>query len=125
MCLKLNNIYQIPYVVQDRKNLVKRKQDEENSAAKARQEEQSSSNSKSRGLQYVDNQPKVTPAYQKAPYEVYNANLSYNTGVNSLSQTDLRSSNINIAQILKDFKNTAAAIGTPAELSEEGSLNLI
>ncbi len=127
MGLNLNNIYQRPYVVQDRKNLVKRKQDEENSAAKARQEEQSSSNSKSRGLQYVDNQPKVTPAYQKAPYEVYNANLSYNTGVNSLSQTDLRSSNINIAQILKDFKNTAAAIGTPAELNEEvnGYLSLI
>ena len=39
----------------------------------------------------------------------------------------MRSSKINIAQILKDFKNTQIAIGTPPELGEEvdAYLNLI
>ena len=47
--------------------------------------------------------------------------------VDSKQSSQARSSNINIAQILKDFKNTAVAIATPDDLMEEvdGYLSLI
>src|SRR5699024_9041442 len=39
--------------------------------------------------------------------------------INTTAGQIQRSATINIAQILKDFNNTALAIGTPAELKEE------
>lgn len=127
MGLNLNNIYQRPYIVRDGRGLVKKKQDDDarKSLVQAEQEEKSQNNSRSRGLQYVEDAnsqyvksyQNITPAESQKAQQLYGQNArSIN---NSNSSVEGRSSKINIAQILKDFKNTAVAIGTPPELSEE------
>lgn len=144
MGLNLNNVYQRPYVMKDGRNFVKQKQDEESSAAQTQREEQTDQNAKSKGLQYTEQnktaaytsgyQPQTGIAapeksWQETRAQIQNqANSSYNKSVTTDStNSPSRSSNINIAQVLKDFKNTAVAIGTPAELNEEvsGYLSLI
>lgn len=140
MGLNLSNIYQRPYVVKDGKGGVKKKQDDDasKSAVQIEREEQAQNqNAKSRGLQYVENQQTATPAYQKIQPDQWQnvyaqkAGVSANTnnaqGVNQAGNFTMRSSKINIAQILKDFKNTQAAIGTPSFLGEEvdGYIELI
>ena len=147
----LNGVFQRPYLNKDGRNLVKKKQDEEKNASSAAQrEEQANQNARSKGLQYVEQKkPSYTPAYQQqnngeqvdwrqmrsqiqsqaqarnlhpAPQTV--AQTQEITPTKTLSG---RSTVINIAQILKDFRNTAAAIGTPDDLKEEvnGYLSLI
>lgn len=137
MGLSLNNIYQRPYVNPDGRRINRRDEEEEkSSAANARREEEAGQNSKSKGLQYVEPQQK-TPVYEKKfnlPPTAYN-NVNINkprtntTEINTQSSLEQKrlDSKINIAQILKDFKNTAIAIGTPAEMEEEinGYLDLI
>ena len=67
MGLSLNNIYQRPYVKQDTRTPVKKREEEEkSSAANAQREQESGQNSKSKGLQYVEQkQPAYTPAYEQ------------------------------------------------------------
>ena len=133
MGLNLNNVYQRPYVAPDRRNQIKRRQDEEQATSNAQKEQQADQNSKSKGLQYTEQQPQR--AYQSTQnniaYQQYQAvntpqtEITYpNEVATALAQ---RNPNINIAQILKDFKNTAIAIGTPDDLKEEvsGYLELI
>lgn len=120
MGLNLNSIYQRPYIVPDRRNQIKRREDEERSTSNAQREEQQNQNTRSRGLQYTDpsmyQYQQVTSDQLAVPYP--------NEVATALAQ---RNPNINIAQILKDFKNTAIAIGTPDELKEEvnGYIELI
>lgn len=132
MGLSLNNIYQRPFVKQDDRRLVKKREDDEkSSAANAQRQEESNQNSKSKGLQYVEQKtPAYTPAYeQKFSIPANNAynNVNINTnhssqagiaGVNEGTPQGLINNKINIAQILKDFRNTALAIGTPDELND-------
>lgn len=134
MGLSLNNIYQRPYVNQNLQNQVKKRNDDEkSSAAETRREEQSNNNSRSKGLQYTETQkPTYTPAYEQkfnigaGAYSSVNINANsnqYSTAANTVNANTqskpVLNTQINIAQILKDFKNTAIAIGTPAELSQE------
>jgi len=147
--MALNGVYQRPYTVRDSRQLVKKRDDEEKSAAQTQREEQGNQNSKSKGLQYVEPEkhtvsyPKTDdrPSWQETraliQSQAHNrVQPQNNAGVNTSAQTSAvaqaspyanRSSNINIAQILKDFKNTQAAIGTPENLREEvaGYLDLI
>ncbi|CCY23718.1 tPR repeat-containing protein [Brachyspira sp. CAG:484] len=141
MGLNLSNIYQRPYVVKDGRGSVKKKQDDDasKSAVQTEREEQAQNqNSRSRGLQYTENEQKAAPAYQKIQPDQWQnvyaqkagtgANTTGKTqAVNPAGNFSMRSSKINIAQILKDFKNTQIAIGTPPELGEEvdAYLNLI
>ena len=148
----LNGIFQRPYLNKDARSLVKRKQDEEqNASSTAQREQQTDENSKSKGLQYVEQKkPSYTPAYQQLNNngeqvdwrqmrsQIQNQVQARNirTAAQQTDQTqDItptktlsgRSTVINIAQILKDFNNTAIAIGTPDDLKEEvnGYLSLI
>ena len=148
----LNGIFQRPYLNKDARSLVKRKQDEEqNASSTAQREQQADQNSKSKGLQYVEQKkPSYTPAYQQLNNngeqvdwrqmrsQIQNQVQARNirTAAQQTDQTqDItptktlsgRSTVINIAQILKDFNNTAIAIGTPDDLKEEvnGYLSLI
>ena len=149
----LNGIFQRPYLNKDARSLVKNKQDEEKNASSAQREEQSNQNSKSRGLQYVEKKtPAYTPAYQQqnnngeqvdwrqmrsqiqaqarqnvSGASVQTAETNQASEVMPTKTLSGRSTVINIAQILKDFRNTSAAIGTPDELKEEvnGYLSLI
>ena len=134
----LNGIFQRPYISKDNRNLVKKRQDEENTQ-NTRREEQADQNSKSKGLQYTENtKPLYTPAYQNQEQQVdwrqmrsqiqaQARNSQSTTPVNSQNELSSKNTVINIAQILKDFRNTAAAIGTPDNLQEEvnGYLSLI
>ena len=146
----LNGIFQRPYLNKDGRSLVKRKQDEEQNASSAAQrEERADENSKSKGLQYVE-QRKPSYAYQQlnnngeqvdwrqmrsqiqSQAQARNVRTAPQTNVQTqeIAPTKTlsgRSTVINIAQILKDFRNTAAAIGTPDDLKEEvnGYLSLI
>ena len=137
MGLNLSNIYQRPYVNKDGRNSVRQKQDEEpsKSAAQTEREEQAGSqNSRSRGLNYVE---QGAPKYQQIKPEQWHqmytkpasseAHSPKTQSAGVSGHSPLRSSKINIAQILKDFKNTQAAIGTPSSLGEEvdGYLSLI
>lgn len=138
MGLNLTNINQRPYL-KDGRNLVKKKQDEDTSksAAQTEREEQAKGDARSRGLNYIEHE---APKYQEIKPEQWQqmytkpqahqnvqSDAAQTQTVGVSQHTQARSSNINIAQILKDFKNTAVAIGTPAELNEEveGYLSLI
>ena len=147
----LNGVFQRPYLNKDGRNLVKKKQDEEKNASSAAQrEEQANQNARSKGLQYVEQKkPSYTPAYQqqnngeqvdwrqmRSQIQSHAQNRNLHTAPQTTAQTQEitpaktlsgRSTVINIAQILKDFRNTAAAIGTPDDLKEEvnGYLSLI
>ena len=147
----LNGVFQRPYLNKDGRNLVKKKQDEEKNASSAAQrEEQANQNARSKGLQYVEHKkPSYTPAYQqqnngeqvdwrqmRSQIQSQAQNRNLHTAPQTTAQTQEitpaktlsgRSTVINIAQILKDFRNTAAAIGTPDDLKEEvnGYLSLI
>lgn len=134
MGLSLNNIYQRPYVKQDNRTPVKKRDEEEKSSAtNAQREQESNSNAKSKGLQYVEQKTQTyTPAYEQKftiPSQTGYQNVNINsqqhipntnatTPLDSVAQNRL-DSQINIAQILKDFKNTALAIGTPDDLLDE------
>lgn len=146
MGLSLNNIYQRPYVKPDRQSTVKkREEDEKSSATNAERQQESNQNSQSKGLQYVEQKttPKYTPAYEQkfnlASSAYSNVNINSSNAqtnanyspqsvqkINPTTQNQI-DSKINIAQILKDFNNTAIAIGTPDDLKEEvdGYLALI
>lgn len=151
MGLSLNNIYQRPYVQQERKTPVKKREENEKSAAaNTQREEQTNQDSKSKGLQYVEQKkPTYTPAYEQRfamptnnAYSNVNANANANINP-SLSHSNTQSTTstaaitgqtqtsvdnqINIAQILKDFRNTSLAIGTPADLDDivTGYLTLV
>ncbi len=121
MGLNLNSIYQRPYIVPDRRNAVKKREEEERSTSNAQREEQANQNERSKGLNYVDSHTYEQYAKQA---DVNIQNHYPNEVATALAQ---RNPNINIAQILKDFKNTAIAIGTPDDLKEEvsGYLELI
>ena len=147
----LNGVFQRPYLNKDGRNLVKKKQDEEKNASSAAQrEEQANQNARSKGLQYVEQKKtSYTPAYQqqnngeqvdwrqmRSQIQSQAQNRNLHTAPQTTAQTQEitpaktlsgRSTVINIAQILKDFRNTAAAIGTPDDLKEEvnGYLSLI
>ena len=135
MGLSITNLFQRPAITPDRQAPVKkREQDEKSSAANAQKEQEAGQNSKSKGLQYVEQKaPTYAPAYeQKFALPPQNAYSSVN--INNIpkynNQTVVSQSagqplglqnldnKINIAQILKDFRNTAAAIGTPDDLNE-------
>ncbi|MBO6087669.1 hypothetical protein J6P92_04900 [bacterium] len=133
----LNGIFQRPYLNRDAKSFIQKKDENENTAS-ANREEQSEQNSRSRGLQYTEqNKPAYTPAYQQQGEQVVdwrqmrsqiqaqarNSQNAQNVTATSpaVPVKDLSgiSPVINIAQILKDFRNTAVAIGTPENLKEE------
>lgn len=131
----LNGIFQRPYL-NNNNNLVKKKQDEEkNTSLTQHEQEAEQNNSKSKGLQYE----RTTPAYQRQEQQVDWRQMRSQIQAQARQQTQSaeepmptktlsgRSTVINIAQILKDFRNTAAAIGTPDNLKEEveGYLTLV
>lgn len=147
MGLSLNNIYQRPYVQPDKRNTVRKREDDEKSSAtgQAQKEQASDQNSRSKGLQNIEQQ-KTTytrPSEQNFALPTQNAypnaNINYakptNTQTN-LGTTDVKpqglgtktvDNQINIAQILKDFRNTAKAIGTPDDLNSivDGYLEVV
>ncbi len=135
MGLNLSSIYQRPYTVRENRSYVKRKQeDDENSKslAQAQREEEASQNARSKGLQYVERGDEFTrnssPVEgQTWQREIYQNAQAQRAQRQTAPQNLTSNISINIAQILKDFRNTAIAIGTPDDLKEEvyGYLELV
>lgn len=140
MGLSLNNIYQRPYVRQENRNPIRKREDEDKSAANAQREQESGQHSKSKGLQYVEQKaPTYTPAYEQKftmpavnAYSGVNVNAKPQANITTPVQNQEKTytpidNKINIAQILKDFKNTSLAIGTPDDLSDivDGYLSVV
>lgn len=133
MGLNLSNIYQRPYIRNNGQSYVKPKRDEETSSAQTQREEQASQNGRSKGLQYTESRdefnrnsmPVDGQEWQKELYR--NAQRTHRTQPLKETTQTKPANSINIAQILRDFKNTEIAIGTPDELKEEvdGYLELI
>ena len=132
MGLSLNNLFQRPYIKQENNApLRKKEQEEKSSATQANRQEAQNQNSRSNGLNYVDqNKTQYTPQYEQRFSMPPVVNAYSGVNINSTRQqapvnaVETQSSNIpkidnniNIAQILKDFRNTALAIGTPEDLS--------
>ena len=138
MGLNLSTVHQRPYMARDNQEFVKRKKDEEGSKSPAQtaREEEASQNARSRGLQYAEGAadeftrtsvPSQTQTWLNNVYpQNYYSAAPQNVAPNTAMYASLGTS-INIAQILKDFKNTAVAIGTPEDLKEEvnGYLELV
>lgn len=106
-----NTIYpalQTPYAVRDARKFVKKKEDEESSqSARSNQTEQQEE-------RQITQQPRKGNVYQRLK-----ESKQEHARVVASRDNNLKSSTINIAQILKDFKSTASAIATPDDLSEE------
>lgn len=99
-------IKQNPYYAKDNRNFVKKKEDEESS--------QSARNSEEKQDEVLINQNRKNELQQELKE-------SKQAQANAITSRDanIKNSSVNIAQIIKDFKNTAAAIGTPDDLNEE------
>jgi len=131
----------------DKRGGVKKREDEEKSTStrEAQKEQSSNQNSRSRGLQNIEQkQPTYTPAYEQkfslpAQNAYSNVNINYTNHANAQTSANINAptaqplaaekveNRINIAQVLKDFKNTALAIGTPDELNDivDGYLSVV
>lgn len=99
-----------PYVINNNYKGLKKKEENDNSqssGATAAQEEQQQQ-------KYVDKKAAPSASYQK----LVETKAQHEKAVAS-RDANLKNATVNIAQILKDFKNTAKAIGAPPELMEE------
>jgi len=129
----LNGVYQKPYI-NTNPNFVRHKQDEESSAAQNSQNKDSNAQTPSKGLDYREGAQANQQAYlkntDKPSWEETRAMIQNQALARARNQdvTQIEepvhnfantSSKINIAQILRDFKNTQAAIGTPDNIKEE------
>lgn len=95
-----------PYVISNNGGFVKKKEDEESSQS-------------SRSSQSENEQPQVKQSPRKSiENQLKESKESHQLAVAS-RDANLKNATINIAQIIKDFKNTAKALGAPPELSEE------
>ena len=134
MGLNLSTVHQRPYLAKDAQDFIKRKKDEENSksAAHAEQEERILQNEKRQSPRYTQSaSDEFTPMPQSWQNVTYTQPNYYAGAPRNVAPPvpgfNPNPATINIAQIIKDFKNTAIAIGTPKELREEvnGYIELI
>lgn len=105
-----------PYVINNNVRFVKKKEDEEasNSSRTFNQEQDE--------LHINQNQPHKKNVHE----QLLEAKASHNEALAS-RDANLKNASVNIAQILKDFRNTAKAIGASPELTDEvnGYLSLV
>lgn len=104
-------VRQKPYFVNNYKGFAKEKEDNESSA--------SSQPSQLQEEQYQVNQNNKKDVQQ----QLVESKACHQTAVAS-RDANLRNATVNIAQILKDFRNTAKAIGASPELTEEVNVYL-
>lgn len=98
-------IRQQPFVTRDGRGLVKKKEDEESS--------QSSRPTQNQEEPQVNNAPR-----RDIQQELVDSKKAQQTATMA-RDANIKNSTVNIAQIIKDFKNTAVAIGASPELTNE------
>lgn len=102
---------QRPYVINNNMGFVKKREDED--------ETSSSSSSSKTQQQEQENEYSLTQGKSKNIYEELAQSKEAHARAVASRDANLKNATINIAQILKDFRNTVKAIGTPQELAEE------
>lgn len=104
----MNPVSARPYVINNNMRFVKKKEDEESSKSSqtfAQEQDELHINQNQSGKKNVHEQ-------------ILEAKASQNEAIAS-RDANLKNATVNIAQILKDFRNTAKAIGASPELTEE------
>lgn len=104
---------QSPYVINNGMGFVNKRKEEE---------EASQSSRHSQNLQEPQNnneQPRVKPDERKDIHQQLLESKANQKAAIASRDANLKNATVNIAQILKDFKNTAKAIGASPELTEE------
>ena len=136
MGLNLSTVQRNPFVNKDGRANVRTKQEDEKSSA-LEYEKEHGENSRSKGLQYIESSVEsYSPATAQTGWQATKSQIQaqqmmngsvYAPKIENKQENVQISTDINIAQIIKDFKNTAVAIGTPTELQQEvdGYLELI
>lgn len=97
-----------PYLINTNRGLIKKKEDEESSQS-------------SHAAQPENEQPQIDPNRKQAKtiqQQLIESKASQRDAIAS-RDANLKNASVNIAQIIKDFKNTAKAIGATPELTEE------
>lgn len=109
---------QRPYVINNNMGFVKKREDEE--------ETSSSSSSAKPQQQEQENEYSINPNRNRSRnvYEELAQSKEAHARAVASRDANLKNATINIAQILKDFRNTIKAIGTPPELAEEVNVYL-
>lgn len=97
-------IQQRPYLVGNNRGFIKKKEDEESSQASQSSQRE------------PEQQEQV---YKNSRQREYDESEKRHQLAMDSRDANIKKSTVNIAQIIKDFKNTAKAIGTPPELDEE------
>ncbi len=98
-----------PYLINNNYKGFKKKEEKENS-----QSSNSAVSQEERQPQYVDKN-----AIKKTPTQMLQESKAQHEKAVAARDANLKNATVNIAQILKDFKNTAKAIGASPELMEE------
>lgn len=117
---------QNPYINKDARNFIKKKEDEESSQSartKQAEQEQKTQQAPKQEQQAQQEQPKQPiNQYNNSRGNVYQRlkeSKQAQAQATASRDANLKNATVNIAQIMKDFKSTAAAIATPDELNEE------
>lgn len=109
---------QTPYVVNNYTGFVKKKNDGEDS---------SNPSLTTKTFQHHEEpqqQPQVDQNHRNDAYqELLDSKASHRAAVES-RDANIKNATVNIAQIIKDFKNTAKAIGSPSDLMDEVNIYL-
>lgn len=103
-----------PYLVNNYKGFAKEKDDNESSASTRPFEAQEAQQ------EYVQNQPDQ----RKDVRQQLEDSREYQKAAMASRDANLKNATVNIAQILKDFKGTIKAIGSPPELADEVEIYL-
>lgn len=114
-------VKQSPYVINNNSGFVKKKTEDEESSPSSRQPSSQTSNQTSR-LPEPQNQNDQHQVNQNGKrnlqQELIDSKASQKAAIAS-RDANLKNATVNIAQIMKDFRSTAKAIGASPELTEE------
>lgn len=111
-------VRQSPYVINTNNGFVKKKREDEESPASSRQSSNASESSNYR------EQPQVNENGRKTVQQQLIESKASQQAAIASRDANLKNATINIAQIIKDFRNTAKAIGATPELMEEVDIYL-
>lgn len=111
-------VRQSPYVINTNNGFVKKKKEDEESPASSRQSTNASEYPNQR------EQPQVDPNARKSIQQQLIESKATQQAAIASRDANLKNATINIAQIIKDFRNTAKAIGATPELMEEVDIYL-
>lgn len=113
----LQAVRQSPYPINNYTGFIKKKGEDEESSSSSRQS--TGQTPESTQSKNHEEQPPVNPNVRKNIKEQFEESKANHQQAIASRDANLKNAAINIAQIIKDFKNTTKAIGASPELTEE------